>query len=240
MRLLAINPNTSEEVTQAFLAEARRIAPEGVTIDGATGTFGARIVTTEAEDLIAAHSALDLAAEHGAGVDGVILAISFDTALCALSELLPVPVVGLTQAALSAAGTKPVGVVVFGASSQPHYARLLSGYGCEPVAWEVIEFASREDYLNAEGRDTAVLDAIARLDKAGAGAVVILGAAIVGMAARLAPRSQIPVSDGAAAVALCCERIRSGASLPTRPEPIADSIGLSPALTALIGGARQS
>lgn len=236
MRLLAINPNTSVEVTQAFVAEARRIAPAGVEIEGVTGRFGARIVTTEAENLIAAHAALELAAEHGAGVDGVILAISFDTGLRALSELLPVPVVGLTEAALAQAGDGPVGVVIFGASSRPLYARLLAGYGCAPIAWEVIEFASREAYLDARAREDAVLATVARLAEAGAGAAVILGAAITGMASRLAPRAPIPVSDGAAALALCCDRVASAAPLPDRPVPIAETIGLSPALTALIAG----
>ncbi|WP_353475210.1 aspartate/glutamate racemase family protein [Salipiger sp. H15] len=236
MRLLALNPNTSPEVTAAFVAEARRIAPEGTLIDGVTGGFGARIVTTEAENLIAAHAALELAAQHAGGVDGVILAISFDTALRALSELLPVPVVGLTEAALAATGGVPFGVVIFGASSQPLYARLLEGYGYSPAGWEVIEFASREDYLDAERRDGAVLGAIDKLAQAGAQAVVILGAAIVGMAARLAPRAAVPVSDGAAALALCRDRIAGGAAQPARPVPIAESIGLSPALAALLAG----
>lgn len=236
MRLLALNPNTSAEVTGAFVAEAMRIAPPGVTIEGVNGGFGARIVTTEAENLIAGHAALELAAVHALGCDGVILAISFDTALRALSELLPVPVTGLTEAALAAAGEAPVGVVIFGASSWPLYRRLLEGYGHAPVAWEVIEFATRAEYLNAEARDDAVLAAVDRLAKAGAGAAVILGAAVVGMAARLAPRASIPVSDGAAAVALSVARVTGGAPLPSRPVPIAETIGLSPALTRLIAG----
>ncbi|MGR3369550.1 MAG: aspartate/glutamate racemase family protein [Sagittula sp.] len=236
MRLLALNPNTSAEVTEAFVAEALRIAPPGVSVEGVTGGFGARIVTTEAENLIAAHAALELAARHAEGVDGMILAISFDTALRALSELLPVPVTGLTEAALAAAGDAPVGVVIFGASSLPLYQHLLDGYGYAPVAWEVIEFATRAEYLIAEARDEAVLAAVERLAEAGAGAAVILGAAIVGMAARLAPRVAIPVSDGAAAVALSVERVAKGAALPTRPTPIAETIGLSPALTRLIAG----
>ncbi|WP_238366017.1 aspartate/glutamate racemase family protein [Mesobacterium pallidum] len=234
MRLLAINPNTSEEVTEAVVAELRRLAPE-VQIDGVTGRFGARIVTTEAENLIACHAALDLAAEHAGGVDGVILAISFDSALRALSELLPVPVVGLTEASLTAA-TDPVGVVIFGASSQPLYARLLSGYGCTPAAWEVVDFATRADYLDAKARDAAVLEAVARLAVAGAGSVIILGAAVVGMAERIAPLAALPVHDGAAALALCLGRIAAGDTGQQKPRPIDGSIGLSPALAALIGG----
>ncbi|MFK7880856.1 aspartate/glutamate racemase family protein [Roseobacter sp.] len=238
-RLLAINPNTSPEVTATFVSEARRIVPTSVTVDGVTGTFGARIVTSEAENIIAAHAALQLAAEHAGGVDGVILAISFDTGLRALSELLPVPVVGVTEAALLHAGDAPLGAICFGATSQPLYSRLLYGYGRTPVAWEVVEFASRADYLDAKARDTSVLDAIARLAEAGAERALLLGTAVVGMAGRLFPQAAIPVSDGAAAVRLCLERIETFDEPPPRKKPVAETVGLPPSLAALIAGKSQ-
>ncbi|MFK7837558.1 MAG: aspartate/glutamate racemase family protein [Sulfitobacter sp.] len=235
-RLLVLNPNTSPEVTQAFVAEARRVAPPDVQIEGVTGAFGARIVTSEAENVIAAHAALHLAAEHAGDVDGVILAISFDTGLRALSQLLPVPVVGVTEAAIAQAGRGPLGVVCFGASSQPLYARLLTGYGVEPVAWEIVEIASRAAYLDAEAQDAAVADAIARLAQKGAKASILLGTVVAGMAARLNPRAVIPISDAAAAVHLCLARVEAGAPLPTQPVPVSGTIGLSPALANLIAG----
>lgn len=151
-----------------------------------------------------------------------------------LSELLGVPVVGITEAALAEAGYGPVGAIIFGASSSPLYQRLMAGYGCEPTAWESIEFASRAKYLNAKARDEAVLNAIERLAHVRAKAAAIPGAAIVGMAARLAPRAAIPISDGAAALGLCCARIAAGVPLPPKPVLIAESIGLTPALSALI------
>lgn len=236
MRLLVLNPNTSREVTQAFVTEARRIAPQGVHIDGVTGAFGARIVTSEAENLIAGHAALQLAAEHAGGVDGVILAISFDTGLRALSELLPVPVVGVTEAAIAQAGGGPLGVVCFGASSQPLYARLLADYGIEPVVWEIVEFASREAYLDATAQDAAVGDAIARLAQKGAKAAILLGTVVAGMAARLNPHAAIPISDAAAAVPLCLARIKAGTPLPTKSTPISGTVGLPCALADLIAG----
>jgi hypothetical protein len=52
-------------VTDSFVAEAGRVVPPCVTIDGATGRFGAAIVTAEAENVIGGHSALDLMARHG-------------------------------------------------------------------------------------------------------------------------------------------------------------------------------
>src|SRR4051794_8850066 len=99
-RLLVVNPNTSAEVTARFVAEARAVAPPGTVIEGVTGSFGAAIVTTHAENAIAGHAMLDLLAHHAAGHDAVILAISFDTALAAAGDVLDIPVVGITRSAL--------------------------------------------------------------------------------------------------------------------------------------------
>jgi allantoin racemase len=235
-RILAINPNTSAEVTEAFVAEARRRAPAGVTIDGATGRFGARIVSIEAENLIAAHAALELAAERADGYDAVILAISFDTALTALRALLPVPVVGITEAALRAAGPGPVGVVLFGAVSEPLYARVIAGYGATPVAMEAIEIDGAADYLSPGSKDRAVLEACARLRDRGAEAVVLCGAAIVGMARRLAPAAGLPLFDGSEAVPFALAALAAPRAPTPRPRPVGETSGLSPALAALIAG----
>ena len=44
MRLLVLNPNTSEFVTQRVATEARRVAQAGTEIVAASGAFGARII----------------------------------------------------------------------------------------------------------------------------------------------------------------------------------------------------
>jgi len=231
MRLLAVNPNTSQAVTDRFVAEARRVAPPGVTIDGVTGRFGVRIVTTEAGNVVAGHSALDLIARHAAGHDGVILAISFDSALAAARELLTVPVVALTESALAAA-TAPVGVILFGSVSRPIYERLIAGYGVTPLGIEVIESTSIAAFLEAGASDRPVVEAVERLAAKGARSAVICGAAVVGMAARLAPSAPIPLVDGSAAVAACLARIGSR----RQPVPAGESVGLSPELAALLRG----
>ncbi len=43
---------------------------------------------------------LQLAARHAEEVDAVILAVSYDTALYAAREMLDIPVVGMTEAAM--------------------------------------------------------------------------------------------------------------------------------------------
>ena len=102
MRLLLVNGNTTQAVTDAVCAEARRICAPGTEIEGATASFGADIVTTHAGNAVAAHAVLDVLASHTGRYDAAILAISFDSGLAAARELFPVPVIGMTEAALLA------------------------------------------------------------------------------------------------------------------------------------------
>lgn len=239
-RILVVNPNTTVEVTEAYLTAARAVAPKDVTLTGVTGRFGARIVSTEAENVIAGHAALDLVAEHAAGMDAVILAISFDTALDALRSVLPMPVIGITEAALRAAsaGGRRVGVVFFGEVSRALYQSVLTRNGIDPVAMVAVDVSGASDYLSPEAKDAAVVRACVRLADEGAEAAVIFGAAIVGMAARVAQQAPLPVYDGIEAVHACV----TGAVPPgqsQRAKPLGDTVGLSPALSRLLMGTTQ-
>ena len=239
IKILAVNPNTSNEVTLRFVAEARLALPPGVALEGVTGHFGAAVVSTFAEDAIASHSALDLLARHGGGFDGVILAISFDTALEAAREVMPVPVVGITEAAIRAArrqgGGGRVGVVTFGSVSSPLYQKRLAQYGVTPDDIETIDVANATGYLDAD-RDDATAAAALRLAERGVSAVVVCGAALVGIARRLQPRLPCLVFDGgASSVAAALDGIVSGVRRAII-RPLGVSRGLDPALAALLAG----
>lgn len=237
-RILIVNPNTSQEVTDAYLAQARRIAPDHVILEGVTGTFGARIVSTAAENIIAGHSALDLVATRWKGHDAIILAISFDTALSAIRPLVPVPVIGITEAAITAADADrhAVGIICFGEVSLGLYSDLIARYGLDPIGFETISIASAADYLSPKAQDRAVLDAVARLAQKGATAVVICGTAIVGMAKRLQDLAPVPLFDGSAAIRLALSATDRARSAPPALAPVGDTVGLSRSLAALLRG----
>ena len=143
MRLLLLNPNTSDFVTTTVLAQARLVARPDTDITAITGGFGARVITTRSEEAIAEHATLDALAHHAAGFDAVVLAVSYDTALWAAREMLDIPVVGITEAALLTAcmlGTR-TGVVMFGRRVLPLYQDLATRHGLATriTGWRAIE-----------------------------------------------------------------------------------------------------
>ena len=103
MRILLINPNISESVSDLIRAEAQRSAAPGTELKVLTAPFGVAYIETRLEALIGAYAAAELAAEHGPQHDAVIIAAFGDPGLAGIRELLPMPVLGLTESGLATA-----------------------------------------------------------------------------------------------------------------------------------------
>ena len=243
-RLLIVNPNTTQAVTASVLAEGRRCARVGTELVGVTGKFGVTIVSTEAENVIAAHSALELLANHHAGFDAAIVAMSFDTGVFAARTLLPIPVVGITEAALHMAcllGRK-FGLVILGAVSLPLYMDLIArvGLASRLGATDVVELASAAAYLDRAAVDGLVAQAAMRLASKNVDIVVVCGAALAGVADRLKTQLPLPILDGVAPAIAQAEGLASlGLLLRRSAHRLAkgdSTIGVSPALANLIDG----
>ena len=200
MKLLLINGNTTQAVTDRVLAEARRCGAPGTEFTGATAQFGISIVSTEAENDIASHAVLDVLSKTYIGHDAAILAISFDTALIGARQIVPIPVIGMTEAALHAACLlgRCFGLISFGTASRWMYLDLVRRCGLleRMVAHETIDPTTTANYLREGAQDGLVCEAAARLVVAGADVVVVTGAAVAGIAHRLAPQVPVPILDG--------------------------------------------
>ncbi|WP_315918280.1 aspartate/glutamate racemase family protein [Mesorhizobium sp. SP-1A] len=203
MRILLINPNTSTFVTEKVAAEARRIAAPGTEIVAVTGRCGPAIVSGRAEDALAAAEAMSLAAEYGGDCDAVVLAISFDSGLRALREMLTIPVVGMSEAAMLAACTlgSRFAMVTFGNRAVPIYAEICQSYGLGGRLSNVVSLAPLSD---AEMRDPLLI--LPRLAEAidetvsrdGTEAAILAGAIFAGITHAVAEKVSIPVLNGVA------------------------------------------
>ena len=243
MRLLVANANTTQAITEACAAAARAAAPPGTEIIPATPRFGPAVIATRAENVIAGHALLELLAEHAGKVDACLLAVSHDTALEAARQMMPCPVVGMTEAAcLTAclAGGR-FGLVTFGGVET--YRELIARHGLSSrLAGLAGVDATPPEAVADPGRVGAmVLAAVEGLAAQGADSVVLGGAALAGFDRRLQPRAPVALLDGMACgvrlaemlVALNLPKPRDGSFAACAGR---DSLGLSPALAALLKG----
>ena len=244
MRLLVANANTTEAITEACAQAARAAASPGTEIIAATPRFGPAVIATRAENVIAGHAVLELLAEHAGKVDAVLLAVSHDTALDGARQLMPCPVIGMTEAACLTAcmlGGR-FGLITFGGVEQ--YRELIARYGLESRLADIVAVNATppEAVADPDSVGTKVLAATRALAAEGANAVVLAGAALAGFDNRLQAAAPVPLLDGMACgvrmaellVALRLPKPGAGsyASIQNR-----NSIGLSPALAALLRGA---
>src|SRR6185437_10600613 len=86
MKLLLINPNITESMTETMAEEARRAASPGTEIVTATAAFGTQYVANRVEAAIAAHAVLDVLARHVPGCEAAIVSAFGDPGLAAARE----------------------------------------------------------------------------------------------------------------------------------------------------------
>jgi len=243
MRLLVANANTTEAITQLCAGTARAAAAPGTEIIPATPRFGPVVIATRTENAIAAHGLLALLAEHAGKVDAVLLAVSHDTALEAARQMMPCPVVGMTEAACFAAcllGGR-FGLVTMG-SVETYRERITQhGLAGRLAGLRGIALTPQDAVSDPEIVAVQMEFAIAEVVAEGADAVVLGGAALAGMLPRLQPSSAVPLLDGIACgvklaealVALAPPKPHSGSYAASRGR---ETLGLDPTLAALLRG----
>lgn len=242
MRLLLANPNTTQAVTDTIAAAARTVAAPGTEIKAVTGRFGARVIGTRAEMAIAEHAALDLMAREAAGCDAIIVGASVDSGLRAAREMFAVPVLGLTKSALHVACLSGArfGTVTLSRRSAYPLREMIEAYGLMTRCGGMrLVDVSPLDLLTDPAKVGALIaaqadDLVARdmVD-----VVVLVGAVMAQMPARVQPQVAVPVIEGvscAVALAEALVRLRlpkpragSYAALPAR-----ELVGVDPALAA--------
>lgn len=225
MKLLMVNPNMTQAITDAVARAARAAAQPGTEVVAVTGDFGPRVIGTRAENALAAHGVLDLVARHAGEADAVVLAVSLDTALWACRELLDIPVVGMTEAGLLTGcmlGTK-VGILTYGARLGPVYRELAESYGMGSrlAGVETVDVTPEQTFKEPQRVRGAVRDGALRLVDQGAEAVLFAGAAMAELAGQIQSEVPVPLLDGVAcAVGMAEMLVRLD-----RPKPQVGSLG---------------
>ena len=246
MRLLLINPNTSSSITDLVIAAAHSFAAPGTEIVGATGRFGARYIATRAASAVAAHATLDAYAEYGADADVVVLACFGDPGLAGLKEIAHQPVIGMAEAACCYAATlgKRFAIVTGGVRWGPMLEEFVASLGMsERLAVIKTVAPSGADIARDPNGAYAMLAAacITAATENEADSVILGGAGLAGIAAKIADRVPVPVIDSTGAAVKAAEALgalkpikaRTGSFALTTP---VETVGLSTLLAARMEG----
>jgi Asp/Glu/hydantoin racemase len=248
MRLLLVNPNISDSVSDLIRAEARRSASPGTEVEVLTAPFGVAYIETRFEALVGAYAAAQVAAEHCGDFDAVVVAAFGDPGLTGLRELLPVPVTGMTEAALASAHLlgHRISIIAISQRIQAWYREVVDSYG----------FGSRLASIRALDRTISAIGGVQEehaqalkslaeraVAEDGAEVIILAGAPLAGLARALHGQLPVPVVDGVSSAVRHAEtlaalkpgRARSGsfALPPAKPHK-----GLPPAIAALLAADR--
>jgi Asp/Glu/hydantoin racemase len=243
-RVLLINPNISDSVSALIRAEAERSAAPGTTVEVLTAPFGVAYIETRFEALIGAYAAAQLAAEHHARFDAVVVAAFGDPGLAGLREALPCPVTGLTEAALASAcllGHR-FSIVAISQRIRAWYRETVHAYGLDARLASIRGLDEPlADIGNVQADQGERLVALAErcVAEDGADVIVLAGAPLAGLARSLRGRLPVPCVDGVSSavkhaetlVALQAGRAVRGSFAPPPAKP---NRGLPDAIARLL------
>ncbi len=245
VRIVIVNVNTTEAITESVHRQATAVAASGTRIDAVTPFFGPAAVEGYFDSYISAAAVLDRVAAVTGDYDAVIEAGFGESAQAGLQEMVDVPVISITEAAAHLAcllGHRySVVTTVHRAVRQIGERLLVAGLSqrCASVR------ATGLGVLDLE-RDTGL--AISKIAEAaqlavsqdGADAICLGCAGMVGLQERVAAAVDVPVIDGVAAAVKLAESmhalgLRPRASRDTSPKsgivgwPLHQHLNLPPA-----------
>jgi allantoin racemase len=243
MRILVINPNTTEEMTDDIGRQARRYAHPETEIEAVSPAWGPRSIEGHYEDQLAAVATLEVIQEHGSGFDGVVIACFGDPGLHAAREVSPVPVVGIAEASMLMACTvaHSFSIVTVLPRIRPMFESMVGLHGlenrCASIRTTPLSVLDCERDPAAAGREIVKAARLA-IDEDGAEAICLGCAGMGPLDKTVEAELGVPVLDGVACAVKLIESLvdyglstsRVAAFKPPEPKEI---VGYSPAGASL-------
>jgi Asp/Glu/hydantoin racemase len=244
MRLLLVNPNVTERITDIMAAEARRSASHTTEIVTATARFGTPYIENRAEAAIAAHAVLDTLADRAEGCDAAIVSAFGDPGLAGARELFDFPVVGISEAAFLMAWTlgRRHAIVCLTPRLRTWYMECAAEHGLAGrlASVRALDGPIADITRVREDLGDRVLELCLRaVDEDGAEVLIIGGGPLAGLAREIGPRLPVPALDGVSCGVRLAEALVALGPRPpargsfARPRGIS-STGLGPALARML------
>lgn len=202
MKILLINPNTTQAMTDAIASAARQVAAPGTEIKAVQPSFGPVSIESHYDEAVAAAGVAEqvrLAAHWQP--DATVIACFGDPGLDAAREALDGPVIGIAQAAFHGAALLATGFSVVTTMTRTCIMaeHLLHRYGFERQCRGV--HGTDIPVLDLESCSPATLDMIEQAARHAlatdrSGAIVLGCAGMAPLCAELTRRLNVPVLDG--------------------------------------------
>lgn len=220
MKLVVINPNSTESMTAKILAAAQAAAAAGVTVEGRTATGAPASIEGHFDEVMCAPNLLrEVRAAEEAKADAIVVACFDDPAVGACREIATGPVLGICEAGVKAASmlATSFSVVTTLPRSVPVIEELVRRYGLDHQCRRVRSAAIPVLALEEPGSNARQLikDEILRAIEEDRCEAVVLGCAgMSDLAEWLSVETGIPVIDGVSVATKFAEAL-VGAGLKT-------------------------
>jgi allantoin racemase len=242
LRILILNPNTTDAVTSLMVETGRAVAAPGTELIAMTARRGFPYISNRAEAQIAGAIVLELLVEARPRVDGAIVAAFGDPGLFGARELFDIPVIGVSEAAMLTAcmlGQRFV-IVTFAAALCGWYRDCVAMHGlsdrCAGVVALDEDFSSIAE-LQRDNLESLVALANRAILETQADVMIFAGAPLSGLAHKVRARIPAPIVDPIAAAVKQAEALTAlkprKATIASFQRPAAKtSVGLAAPLAA--------
>ncbi len=171
-------------------------------VQAVTARIGPPYIATRAEAVLGAYAVLELFAEHAHDADAAIVGAFADPGLGAARELLPIPVVGMAEAAMLTACMLGLrfAIVTFAQAMEPWYQECVDYHGLAGRCAGV--FCLDEPFADiagvAEEKAAKLVALCGQAVRSGADVCILGGAPLAGLAQAVADQVPVPLVDGVA------------------------------------------
>lgn len=212
MRILVINPNTTQEMTDDIGRVARAAASPGTEIDCVSPKAGPRSIEGFTDEVLASYHTVETVAGTKGRYDAYVIACYGDPALSACREVADVPVVGIAEASFHMASLVAFkwSIVSVLPRVKPLLEELVHRNGmelrCASIRCTPLTVLEIEEDIDRAKR-MMVDEARAAIEEDGAEAILLGCAGLGPIDKAMQAELNVPVFDGTACAVMLAENL---------------------------------
>jgi len=200
MRLLIVNPNTSETTNQRLRHAAISLLDQNDDLEVISAPSGVSLIETPKQSAETVPYVVSLIETISDKFDAVIIAAFSDPGLHEARKIAACPVLGISEAAMQKAATHGhFAIVTLGAELKQEIIRNAEIYGYSDLLaevrilpWTVAEVSSNLDKYREDFRSACQ----SLVDEKHVSAIIIGGGPLTGIASAVSTKLSIPIYDG--------------------------------------------